>query len=385
MDYHLDLLLNLPYATVENCAEIEGYCILTLRLLNETSTCIHCESEMDRVNQTNYILIRDLSISGKPVLLRVPRRQFHCGKCGKFSTEGLSFISWKHRYTKRYETWIYEQSKKMSLEQISRDEDLSPKTIKNIFTELANTTVKEEKWMNSKYLSLDEFANRKGHKSFKTTLVDLENHKLLEVINSHKSEEICTALEKIPEDLRNGVEEVSIDMWGGFVSVIERVFPNAKIVYDHFHVIKNINKELNQLRKIKKVKGKSLHYLLMKNKEDLEEEEKTNLQTFLLESPLLLIAYGLKEDLRDIYRSARNPQSAKRRLQKWLRYAKLFFKDSAASIEKHLEGVCNYFEHHMTSGITEGINTKIKLIKRRSYGLPEFEHLRLMLLTCLRA
>ena len=96
--------------------------------------------------------------------------------------------------------------------------------------------------MNSKYLSLDEFANRKGHKSFKTTLVDLENHKLLEVINSHKSEEICTALEKIPEDLRNGVEEVSIDMWGGFVSVIERVFPKAKIVYDHFHVIKNINK-----------------------------------------------------------------------------------------------------------------------------------------------
>ena len=76
---------------------------------------------------------------------------------------------------------------------------------------------------------------------------------------------------------------------------------------------------------------------------------------------------------------------SQRRLQKWLRYAKLFFKDSAASIEKHLEGVCNYFEHHMTSGITEGINTKIKLIKRRSYGLPEFEHLRLMLLTCLMA
>jgi transposase len=97
---------------------------------------------------------------------------------------------------------------------------------------------------------------------------------------------------------------------------------------------------------------------------------------------VLGIAYELKEDLRDIYRSARTLCSAKRQLQKWLRYAKLFFRDSAGSIERYLEGVCNYFAHHMSSGITEGINTKIKLIKRRSYGLSKFEYLRLMLLTC---
>jgi transposase len=240
----------------------------------------------------------------------------------------------------------------------------------------------KKNWTNSKYVSLDEFANRKGYKGYKTTLIDLEHHQLLEIINSHKSEEICEALEKIPDDFRNGVEEVSIDMWGSFVSVVEKIFPNAKIVYDHFHVIQNINKELNKLRKILKVKGKGLHYLLMKNKEDLKEEEKEDLNKFLLDSPLLWIAYQLKEDLREIYRNARTPQSAQRRLKKWLRYAKLFFRKSAASIENHLDGVCNYFEHHLTSAITEGINTKIKLIKRRSYGLPNFEHLRLTLLAC---
>lgn len=240
----------------------------------------------------------------------------------------------------------------------------------------------KKNWTNSKYVSLDEFANRKGYKGYKTTLIDLEHHQLLEIINSHKSEEICEALEKIPDDFRNGVEEVSIDMWGSFVSVVEKIFPNAKIVYDHFHVIQNINKELNKLRKILKVKGKGLHYLLMKNKEDLKEEEKEDLNKFLLDSPLLWISYQLKEDLREIYRNARTPQSAQRRLKKWLRYAKLFFRKSAASIENHLDGVCNYFEHHLTSAITEGINTKIKLIKRRSYGLPNFEHLRLTLLAC---
>jgi transposase len=76
MDYHLDLLLDLPHVTVEFCTEIEGIYIHTLRLLNETSICPHCKCETERVNQTNYILIRDLYISGKSVILKVPRRQF---------------------------------------------------------------------------------------------------------------------------------------------------------------------------------------------------------------------------------------------------------------------------------------------------------------------
>jgi transposase len=205
---------------------------------------------------------------------------------------------------------------------------------------------------------------------------------LLEIINSHKSEEICAALEEIPEDIRLGVEEVSIDMWGGFAKVIKRIFTNAKIVYDHFHVIQGINRELNKLRKSLKAKGKGLRYLLLKNQENLTKEEKSDLQSFLSDFPVLKIAFEMKEELRDIYRTARTPTSARNRIKQWLRHAKLFFQDSARSIERHLEGICNYFEHHLTSGITEGMNTKIKLIKRRSYGLPEFSHLRLMLLAC---
>lgn len=143
MDYHLDLLLSLPHVTVEFCTEIEGIYMLTLRLLNDTTTCPHCNSQMERVNQTNHILIKDLSISGKSVFLKVPRRQFQCFNCGRFSTEELDFINWKHHYTKRYEEWIYEQSKRMSFEQISRDESLAAKTIKKIFTECAEKHLKK--------------------------------------------------------------------------------------------------------------------------------------------------------------------------------------------------------------------------------------------------
>jgi transposase len=109
----MDTLLNLPLVTVEHFADVDGYYVLNLRLLNPTISCIHCGQEVDRIQQINYILIRDLSISGRCVILKVPRRRFQCYYCHRFTTEDISFINWQYRCTKRYELWIAEQSKKM--------------------------------------------------------------------------------------------------------------------------------------------------------------------------------------------------------------------------------------------------------------------------------
>ena len=97
----------------------------------------------------------------------------------------------------------------------------------------------------------------------------------------------------------------------------------------------------------------------------------------------MAIAYELKEELRTIYERSRTVMAAQRKMKKWSRIAGILYRDSAAMIDRHLRGICNYFENHTTSGITEGINTRIKLIKRQGYGFPEFEHFRLRLLACL--
>jgi transposase len=89
---------------------------------------------------------------------------------------------------------------------------------------------------------LDEFARRKGQGNFATILTDLEKSSLLEVIDSHKSDDIIAVLKQQPLAMREGVEEVCVDMWGGFPKVIREVFPNAKIVVDRFHVQKLVNK-----------------------------------------------------------------------------------------------------------------------------------------------
>ncbi|NJK64810.1 MAG: transposase [Synechococcaceae cyanobacterium SM2_3_1] len=83
----------------------------------------------------------------------------------------------------------------------------------------------------SKKISIDEISMRKGHHQYVTVISDLDNHCLLEVVDSHKAEEIIVALKSLwTEEERLMVEEVSMDMWAGFAHVIRKVFPNARIV-----------------------------------------------------------------------------------------------------------------------------------------------------------
>lgn len=231
-------------------------------------------------------------------------------------------------------------------------------------------------------MSLDEFSQHKGHQDFVTTVVDIDQHTLVDVLDSHKQDEVKAMLEEYPTEVRAQVKEVSVDMWGGYTAVIEAVFPNAKIVYDRFHVMQHINRELNHLRRHMNVKFKGLPHLLWKNREELSDEQRQRLDEGLKAFPCLTIAYELKEELRQIYEKTRTIHSAKIKFQRWLRLAQLFYQDSADMIRKHLNGICNYFEHRTTSGVTEGINTKIKLIKRKGYGFHDFKHFRLRLLSC---
>ena len=89
---------------------------------------------------------------------------------------------------------------------------------------------------------------RKGQQDFVTVVSDIDRGNLIEVIDSHKQSDIIAILSEQPLELREIVEEVSVDMWGGFPKVIAEVFPNAIVVFDRFHVMQSVNKELNRLR-----------------------------------------------------------------------------------------------------------------------------------------
>jgi transposase len=230
---------------------------------------------------------------------------------------------------------------------------------------------------------LDEFSRQKGQGNFVTVVSDIDKGSLLEVIDSHKSDEIIEQLKLQPRETRENVKEVSVDMWGGFQKVIKEVFPNALIVIDRFHVIKLVNKALNKFRLLLDLKGLRNRCLLLKNGEQIIEEERKELEELLNQSPSLKIAYELKEELRDIYETSTTVKIGIRRLEKWLLYARCFFGKTAETLSKYIQEICHYFVNRTTSGVMEGINNKIKLIIRQSYGFKTFSFLKEKLLACL--
>jgi transposase len=378
MDIYLDTLLHLPFATVESFREIGNFTYFKIGLINEEIHCPHCQEIITEIHQTEYVLIRDLSVFGKKVYLQVPRRQFYCPACHKYSTERLKFIEWRHRYTRRYEESIYEKVKYASIEQVSREEELSRDIVQSIFNHWGNSKKKE--WGYPKRVSMDEFSRRKGHKNFVTVVSDIDIGEPLEIIEGREGEKLIEVLSEKELEAREKIEEVSVDMWAGFTKVIKKVFPNARIVYDRFHVMQQINRELNKLRKLMKVTGRKVKSLLLHNRKDLKNEEREELDKTLMEHPCLQVAYEIKEELREIYEKRQTVKGGKREIEKWLKIAGVLYRESAQMIKSHLEGICNYFTNRTTNAVAEGINTKIKLIMRQGYGFSNFDNFQLRLL-----
>jgi len=382
MDLNLDSLLNIADTTVDRMTKEEHQITLKLRFLHEKATCPHCNQISEELHQNRPILIRDLSILGKNVYLETPRRQFYCQHCQRYFTERLTFADWERRYTQRYEEYIYERVQSTSIEQVRRDESLSWDQVQGIFKRQFELK-KKDNWQGAKRISIDEVSQKKGQGNFVTVVCNIESGKLLEVIDSHKQEEIIEVLKQQAFEIREQVEEVSVDMWGGFPKVVKVVFPNAKIVIDRFHVMQPVIKELNKIRQQAKITIKGCRFILLKNKIDLTEEQKVKLEDILKKSKRLRLAYNLKEDFRSIFETCKTPEEGHEQLQAWIKKAHSVYGKVLETIATHLDGICNYFSHRTTSGVMEGINNRIKLIKRQAYGFVNFVNFRSRLLACL--
>ncbi|WP_413175510.1 transposase family protein [Anabaena azotica] len=136
MEENLSNLLNLPGVTVESWHYSDSSVSFNLSIIVSGIHCPHCRKYTAELHQVRPILVRDLPTFGKQVYLNLPRRQFYCRFCQRYVTEQLEFINWRRKYTKRYEEMIYYLVHNSSIEQVSKQEDLSSEQVKNIVNHL---------------------------------------------------------------------------------------------------------------------------------------------------------------------------------------------------------------------------------------------------------
>jgi len=247
-------------------------------------------------------------------------------------------------------------------------------------------------------LGMDEIALRKGQGQYVVVLVDLDQRSLIGLAPSRKHEDIQTVLDGWGRGVLNQIKEVSIDLSGNYRGLVRKQMPNAQVVADRFHVAQLVGRELNSVRnqeirsnrshldeaektRIQKVL-KSSKYALLKPEENLTDKQKATLELVKQASPLLAQMHQQKEALKQLFDTAVDWAEGITRLGDWVAQAEPTFQTSVATINRWLAEIANYFEHRTTSGVVEGINNKLKLIKRSGYGFRNFANFELRCLIC---
>jgi len=201
----------------------------------------------------------------------------------------------------------------------------------------------------------------------------------------------------IPARLRSTIHTFCSDMWDGYLNAITDFMDThpgirAKIVIDRFHVAKNYRDDFDTLRKkeLKRLRKElpdetykdvahGMHWVLRHNHDNLNEDDRVRLRVLFSFSPILHLAYTLREELTAIFNTNLSPTEGRHRLQTWAakveRSVLTCFDKFLKTLRNHLDEIANYFHKRASSGFVEGFNNKLKTITRRSYGLKRVDSL----------
>ena len=385
-------VINLEDVKVANYHFItEDEIVIELQNKQKKAICPHCGNLSDKIHQNHWHRVRDLPISQFEVFLQVNRRQFRCPKCQKVFSEELCFIKKRRSYTKRLGIKVIKEVLETNVESAARRNRMTPSEVDTLLKELEKDLLTERP-SQIKKLGIDEITQLKGGKNYAAVLVDLETRKPIVLLEKRNKEVIKEYLTSLGSEVLQQIEEVSIDLWMPYKSLIQEMMPNAQVVADRFHVMRQINEELDQKRKqekraaakIKKKKEREQKldglthskYALLKKKEKLNDEERAKIESVKKVAPELGEMYQKKEAFRDIFESCITSDEGFDKLLEWTEIAYQYFPKSCQTISRWIAEIIAYFDNRTTQGVVEGINQKIKLIKRRAYGLTNFDSFR---------
>jgi transposase len=249
-----------------------------------------------------------------------------------------------------------------------------------------------------KRLGIDEITLRKGQEDYIVVFVDLDRRVPIGFAPSRKQEDLRKVLEGWGETVLNQVAEVSIDLSGNYKSLVNKLLPNAEVIADIFHVMKIVNQDLDTALKILRKAAqenvdevekrqieaalKQSKYALLKPEEKLTQKQKAKLEEIRNVLPSLAEMHQQKEEFRRIFEPAKTWKDGAFKLLDWLVEAQETFRESASTICRWFGEVIGYFDNRTTNGVVEGINNKLKLIKRSGYGFANFDNFQLRCLIC---
>jgi transposase len=369
----------------------DGELMLTVESTLTSTSCHRCGRTITRpygVDEPR--LLRHLPILGRVVYLRIRPKRFRCPFCDGHptTTQQLDWYDPTALHTKAYERHLILQLVNSTLSDVEAKEDVTADALLGILDRLVAKSVDWDALEPFATLGIDEIALLKGHRDF-VAVISAQTEQgtlhVLTVLPDRLKASVVAWLLTIPAAIRRRITTVCTDMWEGYITAVEEVLPDAQIVIDRFHVACHYRDAVDALRKqevrrlqkeLPKDAQDSLKRTLWpfrKRAGDLEAAEQARLEVLLAYSPALRHAYTLREELTTIFDTARSKADGLRRICLWRRRVEksglTCFAAFLTLLDTWQDLIANYFISRQTSSFVEGLNNKLKVLKRRCYGL----------------
>ncbi len=363
---------------------IDGKKTLLLRLeatKEQMPICSYCHHEAPLIHEYTTRRVTECTILGYFVDLEIIVRRVECEHCHKKCMEYIDWIPRYQRHTERLHKHIEHRTEEETVAYAAQETNLSWDTVKKIDKDKLERRFGEFKWDGSHRLAVDEFAIHRHHK-YATVVFSLDTKRVLWVGPGRSRKTLASFFALLTEEQKADIKAVAMDQSTAFDLEVKKQCPHAVVVYDLFHVLSNYGRKVidrvrvdaaNKLKHIpdlrKVVKGS--RYLLYKRPEELSEHEHTKLADLAkLNSPLLK-CYLMGDELRHLWGLGTRPQAIALVLDWIYRAAHSRIKPLVAfaqNLRNYIDGIVASCQYEINTSVLEGVNNRIKQIKRRAYG-----------------
>lgn len=348
--------------------------------LSHRLSCSACGHVGCTVHDFAWRTVRDMPMLGDAVLLRVPVTRVRCPNCGP-RIQRITWLDRHARITKRLSDFVGLWCERLPVAHVCKLSGLHWETVRRIERERLERAVAALPEAAPRRLVMDEFALFKGHR-YATVVLDADTRRVLWVGEGRSREAVRPFFEWLGAERCKRIEAVAMDMNTAFDLEVKLHCPRAKVVYDLFHVIAKYGREVidrvrvdeaNRLREDRQQRKvvKRARWLLLRNPQNVPEPQRATLQELLNANQALLTVYLMKASLKEVWNIS-HAGAWRRAWRDWLRMADESNIESLQRFAKRLapywRGILARVRWPMHTGQLEGINNRIKVMKRMAYG-----------------
>ena len=369
-----------------------GQTIFTIHQDPKTCRCPACGSTKVHSRGRVERRFRTVPIGSRATFVVLPIPRVQCQACGLVRQVEISFADARRSSTCTFERHALELGRRMTIRDVARRLGVGWDVVKDIQKRDLSRRFAKPKLKHLRRIAIDEIAVSKGHRYLRVVM-DLESGAAV-FVGDGKGADALKPFWKRLQPSGAEIEAVAMDMSAAYRVAVSTHLPKAKIVFDRFHVVKLFNEKLSDLRRdlyreatdvMHKQVLKGTRWLLLKNPQNLdrEKDEKKRLDEALALNKPLATAYYMKDDLRRFWEQP-GKRFATTFLDGWIRRAEgsgiKVLKPMAKTLAAHRSGLPAYYDAMITSGPMEGINNKIKTMKRQAHGFRDMEFFKLKIL-----